>query len=311
MALASFADLAGAVPNWLARPGDIQITANVGDFVTLCEQRIHMGAPEGSPFPSRPLRVRGMETERVLILPTPTNCGTATGIANAIMLTPAQPVASLTKGLLVNFTAVDDNTGATTITVAGTGDPVIVVIGSALLPLSGGEITGGGNHQAYFDGGNFILLPSGGTCPLPPGHLGERSFFIPGTPRIDLEYVPPDQLNATRTWDAITGCPRRYTIEADAIRFDPQPDAMRYAAMLYYKRLPSLEDASTNWLMTNGPAIYLYGTLLEAAVFIGDDTQVSKWGSAYKTACDGLVAADSSDRHAGGSLVIRNLSGNP
>lgn len=311
MALASYSDLATALPLWLARPGDTQITANVGDFVTLCEQRIHMGAPEGTPFPSRPLRVRGMETERVLILPTPTNCGTATGTANALILTPSPPVALVTKGLLVNFTAAFDNTDATIITVTGTGDPFTVVIGSSSLALSGGEITGGGNHQAYFDGTNFILLPSGGTCPLPPGHLGERSFFIPGSPRIDLEYVTPDQINATRNYDSVTGCPRRYTIEADAIRCDPQPDTMRYAAMLYYKRLPSLQSASTNWLMTNAPAVYLYGSLLEAAVFIGDDAQVAKWGAAYKSACDGVVAADSSDRHAGGSLVIRNLSGNP
>lgn len=310
MALDSYTALAAAVPNWIARPGDTQITANIGDFVTLCEQRIHMGAPDSSPFPTRPLRVRGMETERVLILPTPTNCGTAVGTENAIVLSAIPVVEALTKGLLLNFTAAFDNTDATTIAVSGQ-PATAVVIGSASLALSGGEITGGGNHQAYCDGTNFVLLPSGGTCPLPPGHLGERSFFIPGSPRIDLEYVPPNQINSTRNWDGVTGCPRRYTIEADALRFDPQPDTARYAAMLYYKRLPSLEAASTNWLMTNGPAVYLYGTLLEAAVFIGDDAQTQKWGAAYKSACDGMVAADSSDRHAGGSLVIRNLSGNP
>lgn len=310
MALATYSDLSTAVPKWMARPGDTNIMSNIADFVTLCEERIHYGAPEGSAFATRPLRVRGLETSRALVIDAPTSCGIATGSANAITLTPSTAVASLTAGLLLSFTALASNTGATTINVSGLG-ATSVVIGADSLALTGGEITGGATHQAYYDSTNFVLLPDNSSCPLPSGFIGARAFYIPASPRQYLSYITPDIFNETMKEDSDTGQPERYTIEAEALRFDPQPDTTYYPFMLYYKKLPPLVTNSTNWLMTNAPAIYLYGTLLEASLYIGSEVGIQKWGPSYQAACDGLVAADVFDRHSGGVLVMRNLSGNP
>lgn len=51
MALATYADLQGAIANWLARSGDATLTPSVPDFIALAEARLN-----------RDLRLRAMET---------------------------------------------------------------------------------------------------------------------------------------------------------------------------------------------------------------------------------------------------------
>jgi hypothetical protein len=41
----------------------------------------------------------------------------------------------------------------------------------------------------------------------------------------------------------------------------------------------------TNWLLTRYPGAYLYGSLLQAVAFVGDDPRVPLWKSAY----DGII----------------------
>lgn len=72
MAITTSSDLESAIANWLARPGDTDISDNAADFITLCEARIHFGSDDPQ-FPSAPLRVGQMETSATVTTTSATN----------------------------------------------------------------------------------------------------------------------------------------------------------------------------------------------------------------------------------------------
>lgn len=303
MALSSFSDLVIQVPLWLNRPGDPKITGSVPDWISLCEQRIAYGASESSQFPSRPLRIRAMETTIPSVIGAVQAALTVTGTANIISITISTSPASYAVGLTVSFAAAFTNTGPTTLNVNGLG-VVNVLKGSALLALAAGDIVGGATSTCYYDGTQFVLMPGSATMPLPSNYLSMREIYLDTNPRDYLDYVVPDEMNRLYPW-SMGQKPVAYTVEGDAIRFGPPPDATYYCFVEYYKKFPALATATTNWLMTNAPGVYLYGTLLESAPFIGQDSRLPLWHGMYLAACDGLAESDQDDRHSGTLLTMR------
>ncbi len=309
MTLATYSDLETAVANWLARAGDSVITSNVADFITLCESRIAYGS--GDPMSpdqtlyTRPLRTRAMETEVQILVPTYVAAATVGGTANAITLTNTTPISGYTAGNGYTFTATAANSGATTVNVDGKG-ALSVVSGSALNALAGGEIVNGASYNLYDDGtgSHLILMPGRAHAPLPSNYLAARSSFLDLSPIRELDLLPDEEMRRRYKWQQ-TGTPKAFSINGDAIIFGPNPDQLYYFQFLYYKKFGALSTA-VNWLMTNKPDVYLWGTLLEAKIYLNDAQGAANFLRLYKGATDGLQAADNSDRYSGQSLVIRS-----
>jgi hypothetical protein len=68
--------------------------------------------------------------------------------------------------------------------------------------------------------------------------------------------------------------------------------------MTYYAKIPPLAAYGTNWLLQRNPNVYLYGTLLESAPFLGDDGRIEMWAGLFSAACDALQAGDQRSRYA-------------
>lgn len=67
-----------------------------------------------------------------------------------------------------------------------------------------------------------------------------------------------------------------YTVLAGKVRV--MPAAAGKLALTYYARIPSLTAvAPTNWLIQKAPEVYLYGTLMEAALFQKDEERSAQW----------------------------------
>lgn len=306
MSLASYSDIQTAIASWLARSGDTAITTAAPDFITLCEARIAYGS--GDPldpdqtFYTRPLRIRPMETAVDILIPS-YSVGVVGGTANAITLTNTTPFTSYANGQGYQFTATLTNTAATTVNVDGLGG-ISLLKGSALAALTGGEIIKGATYSIYDDGTHLILMPGRCTVPLPNNYLTFRNAYIDVTPIQSLDLLTSDQMDRDYPW-SMTGAPKAYCIEGDSIRFGPYPDAQYIFRANYYRKFDAL-SGTTNWLITNKPDVYLYGSLMEAAIFIGDDAQAQKFLRLYRSACNGLQAQDSFDRYSGQELTIRS-----
>lgn len=67
-----------------------------------------------------------------------------------------------------------------------------------------------------------------------------------------------------------------------------------------YKKIPALATNSTNWLLETHPSVYLFGALMEAALYAGGDA--SMWQSRFESA---LSEIHGNDKRYNGPLVAR------
>ena len=65
---------------------------------------------------------------------------------------------------------------------------------------------------------------------------------------------------------------------------------------------------TSNWILTDHPAIYLYGSLYHAANFLGgvEPSQVQQWLQMYGTAMERLEINDREDQYSGSPLQMRS-----
>jgi hypothetical protein len=138
---------------------------------------------------------------------------------------------------------------------------------------------------------------------LPTGFLEMRNFQLNTNPKQVLRFVTPEYID-TFWAGSTTGKPKVYTFIGGEIQLAPSPDSSYTAEMDYYEKLDIATDA-TNWVLTNAPSVYLYGSLLAAEPFLKNDKRIPVWEQLYEKAVMDLEMADSRERHSGGSLAIR------
>ena len=103
-----------------------------------------------------------------------------------------------------------------------------------------------------------------------------------------------------------------FHIIGENVRLGPNPDAVYTTSMLYYKTFDALSDSNTtNWVISNAPDVYLYGSLLEAEPFLMNDERVQLWAIGFKQAIDDIQFQDNKDRHSGSELRVMNTGGYP
>ena len=147
---------------------------------------------------------------------------------------------------------------------------------------------------------------------VPTGFIAVRSFYIllSGV-KHPLEYITPANMFETRGGSR-SGRPRAYTIESDdeteTLRFAPSPDTSYTGYLSYYKAISALSVSNTsNWMLANHPAVYLYGSLYHASNFLGgmDPQQVQNWLAMYSTALERCEQNDKQDSYGGAPVVQR------
>ena len=139
---------------------------------------------------------------------------------------------------------------------------------------------------------------------LPTGFLSIRNIQLNTDPKVRLEYVTPDYIDLNYP-DSSTGKPKFYTIVGGEIQLAPAPDGTYTVEMSYFKKLDLATD-STNWVLTNSPDVYYYGSLLEAAAYLKNDKRIPVWSSLFEKAVSELELADRNDRlPIGGGLQMR------
>jgi len=144
---------------------------------------------------------------------------------------------------------------------------------------------------------------------LPTNYIQMRNFQVNTTPLTTLSYVTPEIYD--RLWGGSTqGTPKFYTILADEVSLGPIPASAQEVEMLFYKKFDNLSGSvATNWMITNAPDIYLYGSMLEAEPFIMNDERVPLWSQALQQGVSDLQEQDNKDRHSGSALRVMNTSG--
>ena len=142
---------------------------------------------------------------------------------------------------------------------------------------------------------------------LPTGFVGMRRFYLGTDPVTPLVFSSPDAF-----WrmflSSQTSRPTHFTIEGNNFVFGPSPDATYTGKILYYA-LIALATTDPSALLTANPNLYLYASMIEAGVYLGNDKIAMKYGLLYREA---LVAKKRSDKHSrfsGQALIPRPHQG--
>ena len=147
------------------------------------------------------------------------------------------------------------------------------------------------------------------TVALPNGFLQVRDFYIvEGSTKHPLNYITPAQMDQIKG-SSTSGMPETFTILGDNFRFAPTPSSTYTGVLNYYKEFDPLSNSNTsNYILSNHPAIYLYGSLYHAANFLGgvEPRQVQQWQQMYATALERLERNDREDQYGNAPLQQRS-----
>lgn len=144
------------------------------------------------------------------------------------------------------------------------------------------------------------LTPAGGAATLPADFLDfERvaSLGSDGFSKTPLSYRSNSQLGR---FELISGAPQFFGVRSGQIVFGPR--ITDQVELLYYARpaTPSA-DADENWLMLDNFGVYLYGMLIEVALYLRDDDLQAQARALYQNAIAAVQQA--SDQMQDGGMT--------
>lgn len=136
-------------------------------------------------------------------------------------------------------------------------------------------------------GSRRVTLPAGFTEPL-------RVWIVKPDRRTELPFLEASLIGAS----SLRGEPGVWTVDGATLAFE-RPCDQTYALMLRMLKAFSLSDAApTNALLSDGPDVYLFATLCEAAPFLRDAELAGACEARLERAIGELNAKDARSRVA-------------
>ena len=139
---------------------------------------------------------------------------------------------------------------------------------------------------------------------LPDDFLGMRNIDLLTDPVTPMTYKNLQNLDVHRASDA-TGKPIYYSIMQNNIEFSPVPDGDYTIEIVYYQKVPSLSANSTNWLLTDHPDAYLYGSLMHSAPYLQADERIGVWAGKYQQVIQQITTSDEKAKFSGSTPSIQ------
>lgn len=125
--------------------------------------------------------------------------------------------------------------------------------------------------------GTFTISADGAS--LPSDYMAMEGWWHDGPSYYGpIEIVGPEQLGGKKARLGDTGAPSFAALVDGVAYFAPAPDGAYTTKMTYLRKIVPLSDSNTtNWLLTDHPDVYLYGTLVESAPYLKDDGRIEVW----------------------------------
>lgn len=114
---------------------------------------------------------------------------------------------------------------------------------------------------------------------LPADWLETIRITMDANPIRVLTQISMDDLTRYRTaTDNNTDAPVYFAHNGTDIELFPTPSTSYTGQITYYAKITALAlDGDTNWLLTNHPDVYLYGSLIHSAPYLQDDARIVVW----------------------------------
>lgn len=122
-------------------------------------------------------------------------------------------------------------------------------------------------------GQDYSALPTDFVSPIALNVL-----YSVGSVQEDVPQFLPQFLNVSTAQSA----PYQWAISGDVISYGQPLDQAYTIIFRYLGKFALSATATTNWLLTNHPDVYLWGSLLEAAIYAQDNDNMSLYGGKFE-----------------------------
>jgi hypothetical protein len=139
---------------------------------------------------------------------------------------------------------------------------------------------------------------------LPADFLEYRRITLNGSQPIRLEYVTPQEADTIKE-SGKQGDPVFFTIVGNKIELIPFRECS--ISYVYYTKIPELSDSITsNWLLDRHYDLYLYGSLVQATLYLKDDP--TAWATLFDSALSEIEIEDDRAQFHGTTPQIRGIT---
>ena len=115
-----------------------------------------------------------------------------------------------------------------------------------------------------------------------------------------LEMVNAFQISNLRAQNLnVTGRPVNFAISDGSIEVFPTPDTSYTLELLYYEKISPLSVVNSNWVLSNHPDAYLYGSLIHSAPYLADDNRIQTWAALYQKAINDINSESERSKTSG------------
>lgn len=129
-----------------------------------------------------------------------------------------------------------------------------------------------------------------------------KRIWISGQPNRPLTQISGPSAAQTYPWSP--GCTLSYYIENRTLHFLPEPNQALTLDCTYLSRITPLTSANqSNWLLEEHPDAYLFGALLEAAVYIRDQDAINYLDGRLTNTLQDINAASRRDSWGSGPIA--------
>ena len=143
---------------------------------------------------------------------------------------------------------------------------------------------------------------------VPTDFLELVSMYINTSPKQGVRFISSDQMNPYTT----TGTPAYVTVVGattpgtECFRFAPAPSGTMTATIEYYATITFFSaDGTTNWILTRHPALYLYGSLYHAAIYVKDREAAEGYRAVYNEMLQLALQEGKRTRWGGNQMAVR------
>lgn len=150
------------------------------------------------------------------------------------------------------------------------------------------------------------LSPTANVYTLPSDYLQYRRVAENSATWRDLEYIAPTAVNQQYPLRT-SGPSNHFTIIGGSLY--TYPLSSNDVEFVYYAAIPALtSSATTNWLITKAPSLYLRMSLMFAYDFIKDEAELTKNAQMAKALIDGMNHSGMMANYARAGLAMRGVT---
>ena len=153
---------------------------------------------------------------------------------------------------------------------------------------------------------SFEIAVSSGTGAVPSDYRRMKFAYRSASPVTPLTIVSLDELYDMYPNRTESGVPAVFAREAGNFIYGPAPSDFTMKGVYYQTyTLLSAGGKLTNWYTDNAPEVLLYGALVEASPFIGDDERIPLWNQLFFDALQTVVKEQKGESLSGTPKRVR------